>query len=97
MPEDADPAEVARAVAAVVASPHGRRPFRVVVDPAQDGAAVSYAVIDRVREQFLDRIGFAELRRPAGTGRGEHRARRHWACLSGVWARAACRGAQASP
>ena len=71
MPEDADPSEVARAVAAVVASPHGRRPFRVVVDPAEDGAAVSYAVIDRVREQFLDRIGFAELRRPAGIGRGE--------------------------
>ncbi len=70
VPEDADPAEVGRTVATVVASPHGRRPFRVVVDPAEDGAAVSYAVIDRVREQFLDRIGFAELRRPAGSGRG---------------------------
>ena len=71
VPHDADPAEVAGAVAAIVAVPHGRRPFRVVVDPAGDGAAVAYAVIDRVREQFLDRIGFAELRHPAGkAGRG---------------------------
>lgn len=65
VPDDADPGEVARAVAAIVDAPHGRRPFRVVVDPASDGAAVSYAVIDRVREQFLDRIGFAGLRHPA--------------------------------
>ena len=65
VPDEANPVEVAHAVVAIVDAPHGRRPFRVVVDPASDGAAVSYAVIDRVREQFLDRIGFAELRRPA--------------------------------
>ena len=65
VPDDADPAEVARTVAAIVDAPYGQRPFRVVVDPASDGAAVSYAVIDRVREQFLDRIGFADLRHPA--------------------------------
>ncbi len=64
VPDDADPAEVARAVAAIVEAPYGRRPFRVVVDPAGDGASVSYAVIDRVREQFLDRIGFGHLRHP---------------------------------
>ena len=63
-PDDADPAEVARAVSAIIDAPYGRRPFRVVVDPASDGASVSYAVIDRVREQFLDRIGFAHLRHP---------------------------------
>ncbi len=67
VPDDADPGEVARAVAAIVDAPRGRRPFRVVIDPASDGAAVSFAVIDRVREQFLDRIGFAELRHPAGS------------------------------
>ena len=67
VPADADSAEVARAVVAIVDAPRGRRPFRVVVDPASDGAAVSYAVIDRVREQFLDRGGFAELRHPAGS------------------------------
>ncbi len=64
-PPDADPAEVARAVAAVVDASPGRRPFRIVVDPASDGASVSYAVIDRVREQFLERIGFAHLLRPS--------------------------------
>ena len=63
-PPDADPAEVAAAVVAIVDAPPGRRPFRVVIDPADDGASVSYAVIDRVREQFLDRIGFGELRHP---------------------------------
>ncbi len=64
VPEDADPTEVAQAVAAIVDAPYGHRPFRVIVDPASDGASVSYAVIDRVREQFLDRIGFADLRHP---------------------------------
>ena len=66
VPEDADPVEVASAVARVVDTPHGKRPFRVHIDPANDGAAVSFAVIDRVREQFLHRIGFAELLVPAG-------------------------------
>lgn len=65
VPEDADPAAVATAVVQIVASPFGRRPFRVVIDPASDGAVVSYAVIDRIREEFLHRIGFAELLHPA--------------------------------
>jgi NAD(P)-dependent dehydrogenase (short-subunit alcohol dehydrogenase family) len=63
VPADADPAEVAHAVAAIVEAPTGKRRFCVVVDPASDGAAVSYAVIDRVREPFLDRRGLIELRR----------------------------------
>ena len=71
VPDDADPAEVARAVAAIVDAPYGQRPFRIVVDPASDGASVSYAVIDRVREQFLDRIGFADLRHPAKEAKQE--------------------------
>ncbi len=63
-PADADPQTVAGAVVAIAGAPRGRRPFRIVVDPADDGASVSYAVIDRVREQFLDRIGFGALRHP---------------------------------
>ena len=66
VPDDADPQGVADAVVAIVDAPYGKRPFRVVVDPASDGAAVSYAVIDRVREEFLHRIGFADLMHPAG-------------------------------
>jgi NAD(P)-dependent dehydrogenase (short-subunit alcohol dehydrogenase family) len=65
VPEDADPEEVGRAVVAIVALPKGKRPLRTVVDPASDGSAVTFAVIDRVREQYLDRIGFPELLRPA--------------------------------
>jgi NAD(P)-dependent dehydrogenase (short-subunit alcohol dehydrogenase family) len=64
VPGDADPAAVAAAVVEIVSAPFGERPFRVVIDPANDGAAVSYAVIDRVREEFLRRIGFANLLRP---------------------------------
>ncbi len=71
VPDDADPAEVARAVATIVDAPYGQRPFRIVIDPASDGASVSYAVIDRVREQFLDRIGFADLRHPASKAEQE--------------------------
>jgi hypothetical protein len=36
-PEDADPAEVAREIVRVVDTPFGKRPFRVHVDPSQDG------------------------------------------------------------
>lgn len=64
VPDDAEPNVVAEAVLNVVRAPFGERPFRVVVDPASDGAAVSFPVIDRVREQFLHRIGFADLLRP---------------------------------
>ena len=64
VPEDADPEAVAEAVVSVINSPFGKRPFRLVIDPANDGAVVSYAVIDRVREQFLHRIGFADLMHP---------------------------------
>ena len=43
-PPDADPAEVARVIVRVVDAPAGRRPFRVHVDPADDGAEVVNAV-----------------------------------------------------
>ena len=66
VPGDAEPEVVADAVVAAVNAPFGKRPFRVVVDPASDGSAVSYAVIDRVRAEFLHRIGFADLMQPKG-------------------------------
>ncbi|WP_043358829.1 SDR family oxidoreductase [Belnapia sp. F-4-1] len=65
VPGDSDPTAVGRAVVDIVAAPAGRRPLRVYVDPASDGAAVTFAVMDRVREQFLHRIGFPELLHPA--------------------------------
>jgi len=64
VPENADPGAVGRAVVDIVARPYGQRPLRVVVDPANDGAEVSFAVIDRVRSEFLHRIGHGELLHP---------------------------------
>ena len=66
-PPEADPTEIGRAVAAIVQQPLGQRPFRTVIDPADDGASVSFPVVDRVRAQFLHRIGFPELLHPAIT------------------------------
>ena len=61
VPEDADVATVARAIVTAVDAPAGRRPFRVHVDPTQDGAEVAFGVIDRVRAEMLRRVGFDDL------------------------------------
>lgn len=63
-PADADPQAVAAAIVAVVDTPHGRRPFRVHVDPSQDGAEVVNGVADRVRAELLRRIGLGDLLHP---------------------------------
>ena len=63
-PRDADASEVARKIAEIVAMPHGKRPFRVHIDPADDGAAVVDAVADRIRAEFLRRIGLQDLLHP---------------------------------
>ncbi len=60
-PADADVADVAHAIVRVVGMPFGRRPFRVHIDPAQDGAEVVNAVADHIRAEFLRRIGLADL------------------------------------
>ncbi len=46
---------------AVVGAPRGSRPFRVHIDPAQDGADVGFAVLDRLRAEMLHRTGLSEL------------------------------------
>jgi NAD(P)-dependent dehydrogenase (short-subunit alcohol dehydrogenase family) len=61
---DAHPVDVAKAIADVVDMPRGTRPFRVHIDPADDGAAVVNAVADRIRVEFLHRIGLEELLHP---------------------------------
>ena len=60
-PDDADPAEVARQIVKVVDTPKGSRPFRVYVDPADDGAEDVFRVGDRVRQWFYQRIGMLDL------------------------------------
>jgi NAD(P)-dependent dehydrogenase (short-subunit alcohol dehydrogenase family) len=60
-PEDADAGEVARQIVRVVDMPKGKRPFRIYVDPADDGAEDVFRVGDRVRQWFYQRIGFSDL------------------------------------
>jgi len=67
-PVDADPGTVAGAIVSVVDTPFGQRPFRVHVDPSEDGASVAFAVIDRVRNEMLHRIGLSDLLKPRGLG-----------------------------
>lgn len=67
-PADADPAEVARAIVRVVDAPFGRRPFRVHVDPSQDGAEIVNGVADRMRREIYRTIGLENLLHPALNG-----------------------------
>lgn len=64
-PADADPAEVARQIVRVVDMPFGKRPFRVHVDPSQDGAEIVNGVADRVRNEMYRNIGLENLLHPA--------------------------------
>jgi NAD(P)-dependent dehydrogenase (short-subunit alcohol dehydrogenase family) len=65
VPSDADASAVAEAIVDVVDMPFGKRPFRVHIDPTQDGAEVTFAVMDRVRAEMLHRVGMADLLVPA--------------------------------
>ena len=65
-PADADVAAVADAIVALVDTPFGKRPFRVHVDPSEDGAEIVNGVADRVRAELLRRIGLADLLLPRG-------------------------------
>ena len=64
-PADQDPAEVARAVVRLVDTAKGQRPFRIHIDPADDGAELVFDVGDRIRREFYHRIGLADLLSPA--------------------------------
>lgn len=61
MPDDADPFEVARQIVKVVDTLKGARPFRVYIDPADDGAEEVFRLGDRVRQRFYQRIGLSDL------------------------------------
>ncbi|WP_158915795.1 SDR family oxidoreductase [Caulobacter sp. S45] len=63
-PADADPSEVARQIVRVIDMPFGKRPFRVHVDPSQDGAEVVNAVADRMRREMYRNIGLEALLSP---------------------------------
>jgi NAD(P)-dependent dehydrogenase (short-subunit alcohol dehydrogenase family) len=65
VPKDADVSAIGDAIVKVVDTPFGNRPFRVHIDPTQDGAEVVNAVGDRVRAEMLRRIGLGDLLTPA--------------------------------
>jgi len=67
VPDAADVGAVAEAIAKIVDAPFGKRPFRVHIDPTQDGADVAFGVIDRVRTEMLHRVQLDELLTPVKT------------------------------
>lgn len=67
-PADADASTVADAMVEVVDMPFGKRPFRVHIDPSQDGAEIVNGVADRVRAELLRRIGLEDVLRPTSYG-----------------------------
>lgn len=64
VPPDADASAVADAIVRVVDTPFGKRPFRVHIDPTEDGANVGFTVVDRLREEMLHRVGLGDLLKP---------------------------------
>jgi NAD(P)-dependent dehydrogenase (short-subunit alcohol dehydrogenase family) len=63
-PADADPVEVARQIVRIVDAPFGKRPFRVHVDPSQDGAEEVNGIADRVRREMYRNLGLQDLLSP---------------------------------
>jgi NAD(P)-dependent dehydrogenase (short-subunit alcohol dehydrogenase family) len=64
VPPDADASLVADAIVEVVDANFGKRPFRVHIDPTQDGADVGFTVLDRLRAEMLHRVGLSDLLKP---------------------------------
>src|ERR1700749_3107873 len=58
---DADASMGSDEIARIVALPEGQRPYRVHIDPANDGSAKVSEVADRIRREFLTRVGLADL------------------------------------
>jgi NAD(P)-dependent dehydrogenase (short-subunit alcohol dehydrogenase family) len=68
VPPDADASAVGEAIVKLVDTPFGQRPFRVHIDPTEDGAEVVNMVCDRVRAELLRRIGLADVLTPTRAG-----------------------------
>ena len=64
VPADTDASAVADAIVQVVDAPFGNRPFRVHIDPTEDGANVGFTVLDRMRAEMLHRVGLSDLLKP---------------------------------
>jgi hypothetical protein len=60
-PEGAEASLVSDEIARIVALPEGQRPYRVHIDPANDGSEEVSNVADRIRREFLTRVDLADL------------------------------------
>ncbi|WP_326567794.1 SDR family oxidoreductase [Amycolatopsis rhabdoformis] len=60
-PTDADASSVSAEIARIVGLPRGERPYRVVIDPSDDGSAEVSAVADRIHREFYERIDLVDL------------------------------------
>ncbi|MBO4254636.1 SDR family oxidoreductase [Streptomyces griseorubiginosus] len=60
-PQGADASMVSDEIARIVALPAGQRPYRVHIDPADDGSEEVSNVADRIRREFLTRVDLADL------------------------------------
>jgi len=63
-PEGAEASLVSDEISRIIALPAGERPFRVHIDPADDGSEEVSDVADRIRVGFLNRIGLEDLLTP---------------------------------
>ncbi len=64
-PAEANVDAVATAIVDVIALPFGKRPFRVHIDPSNDGAEIVNGVADRMRVELLQKIGLGDLLKPS--------------------------------
>ncbi|KRC51966.1 oxidoreductase [Leifsonia sp. Root227] len=60
-PKDANASMVSDEIARIIALPEGTRPYRVHIDPANDGSEEVSNVADRIRGEFLERVGLGDL------------------------------------
>lgn len=60
-PDGAEASLVSDEIARIVALPAGQRPYRVHIDPADDGSERVSEVADQAREEFLTRVGLTDL------------------------------------
>jgi NAD(P)-dependent dehydrogenase (short-subunit alcohol dehydrogenase family) len=61
VPEGANVSLVSDEIARIVALPAGQRPYRVHIDPSDDGSEAVSVVADRIRRDFLTRVDLADL------------------------------------
>jgi NAD(P)-dependent dehydrogenase (short-subunit alcohol dehydrogenase family) len=66
-PPEADPRAIGDEIARIVAMPTGTRPFRPMIDFLHDGAEQVNEVAARVQAELLERLGIADLLRPAAS------------------------------